>query len=356
MRVFRPNGSVLIFTLWIILIVAVLALGLAYTARLEVKTVSYSLDELKTHYILKGGINKVLNRLKENYDIKGYDTRNSYKRFEGKQYSLGGGSWEIIKIADEETKININIASKQILLKIPQVTEGVANYILNKRPFKNIESLILSKALTEEEVKELREKWITVYGDGKINFNTCENYILDLLRGLTSLKRSILKDKICEELDNLKYSCCKTGTVNVNAVKKEVFKAIKEVKNSQDSFRHMSVVRGRLNTNDGIEFRKEQLRKRLKEILYNCCMAKADRIDKGTYCKTWAKENSGDIKKAFFSHIIDTVLKYLEVKSSNYRMTIRANYQNIEKKVSVVGNKFNKIIKYWYSHYYSKYE
>lgn len=350
----NENGSILIFTLWIVIIIAVLALGVAYTARLEVKSVSYNLDELKVHYVMRGGVYKVLSRLKEYYDIRGYDTTKSYEGLIGEEFSLGKGDYEVTEIQDEEAKININLASKQVIKQISGVTEEIADYIVGKRPFKNIESLILSGDITEEKLSDLRYN-ITVYGDGKINFNSCENNILDSLKGLPSLQEKSLKDKIRAEINALKYSCGGSNKIKVGLIKKSVFNGLREIKNKQD-FEDITVIQTKFKNNEKVKVRKKELKAQLENILYDCCMAEADVKNKGPYCNNWAEKKSSTIKNSFFSYIVDALLDHIDVKSNNYRIIIKGKLQEIEKKVTAVGNKFEKKIKFWHSHYYNNYE
>jgi DNA uptake protein ComE-like DNA-binding protein len=84
---------------------------------------------------------------------------------------------------DEAAKININIATSDILQRLPGIESKIlADAIVNsaRRPFKVKEEILLVEGMTKDKFRQCKDL-ITVYGDGKININTAGAGVLSAL-------------------------------------------------------------------------------------------------------------------------------------------------------------------------------
>lgn len=83
------------------------------------------------------------------------------------------------EIIDESALINLNIASKDVLERLPGLDEDLADDIVNSglRPFSSINELFLVEGMTKEKFLKFKDL-VTVYGTGKININTVSKPVL----------------------------------------------------------------------------------------------------------------------------------------------------------------------------------
>lgn len=203
------EGSILILVLWILAILVLLGLGLGSTTSLEQRLVSYQRDRLMALYLAKAGYFRAL------VEIEGDPTLqvDSYldlwahnpEAFQGA--TLGQGSFTVsyplpgedgkegfvYGVVDEDRKIDINTASKAVLVRLPGMTEEIADSLMDwrdnrrglgkseDRAFKSVEELLLVEGMTDEVFQALRP-FITIYTtDGKVNLNTAPREVLRAL-------------------------------------------------------------------------------------------------------------------------------------------------------------------------------
>lgn len=230
----------MITTLWIMAILALLAMGIGFRASLEVRLSKYNMDRLQARYLAKAGIAKAkeyLSRdINEKYDTL-YECGISLKNeetpetiFGAESNKLGSGSFSVhytrkkedeegeeseeiqYGMIDEERKINIKLSNlekmanyKEVLKRLSSnFTEDIINaiidwqdsgdvrlsggaegsdydelgYICKDAEFESVEELLLVKGMPIELLDEIKE-YITVYGDGKININTAPREVLN---------------------------------------------------------------------------------------------------------------------------------------------------------------------------------
>jgi type II secretory pathway component PulK len=118
----RKDGVVLITTLWILLILSVLALGFTIDLQLEARMARTQMDTHQAYYLARAGVIRALVELK-NDAILDHRTRNAIYDAPGdcwanneetdkiyKDIELGEGTYTV-KVQDELGKININKAS-----------------------------------------------------------------------------------------------------------------------------------------------------------------------------------------------------------------------------------------------------
>lgn len=218
-RNFNNSGTILIIALWIMAILMLVAVSLAYRSRVEIKLSSLSSKKIKAQEMAWEGIFEISRLLKD--DTNGYDSLNE-------EWALERGDEAIsYAIIDEERKINLNIASLDLLKAIPGMDEDIASGIIDWRDLDNdgiaedmyymglepayhcknsqlesMEELLAIKGITPEILETLKT-FSTIYGHGKVNINTASGEALGaLLSSLTPPGSASLTDKILLYRDN----------------------------------------------------------------------------------------------------------------------------------------------------------
>ncbi len=229
----KDRGAVLIFTLWVLSFLAVLALNLGYGIRQKLTFVKRIETRSQINHVAEGGIKTALALLFDNLQKSEYQYTAAAKAFRHNNPTrfgdirLGEGSSEIsylapndarklekrFGVADEEGKINVNTADKIILKKIiglalsfdeeyaTKIAEAIfdwrqrgdselkgfysddyyANlkfpYSKKSQPFELPDELLLVKGIDRAMFDVLRN-YLTVYGDGHVNINTASRPVL----------------------------------------------------------------------------------------------------------------------------------------------------------------------------------
>ncbi len=210
------KSQALVIILLVIISLSVLALSLGHRVSIGLRLSSYQRDRLKALYLAKAGINRAISRIisdtsldYDSLDESWADNERVFRRiafkddlaeFASVSYSLIDDNNEtqtIYGLVDEERKININTASKELLAVLveelgiqseqPDIVDNIliwrgsmpdtnkiyenSGYPCKSEKIRNIEELILVKGINFGDIEKFR-KYITVYGDGKININT----------------------------------------------------------------------------------------------------------------------------------------------------------------------------------------
>jgi len=239
------RGTILIVTLWILAILTLLSLGLGHRMGLELKLAGYHRDSLKALYLAKAGIRRAILELERDtshlYTSK-YDTlyecgikeleeeenlENIFKgKFEDGEFVVGyegSAGRPMLGMMDEERRININMASQELLealLDVNGITEGSKEiarsirawrgdvkgidpallldedryyealgtpYSRKGAPFETIEELLLVRGMDRAKLSKIKET-VTIFGEGKVNLNTADEKVLRAL-GLATLRQ-----------------------------------------------------------------------------------------------------------------------------------------------------------------------
>jgi len=208
--VYDQTGGVLIVALCVLVVLSVIAISLASNAKSSIYLSRRLNDDLKSSLLARSGFNKALAAI-ELSEISPFHFNNSY--FINDSASRDLRTYEVygdrtsdfdkhnwIHISDEEGKININYASKDELVRIPGMTERIVDcifdwrdtdaetnplgaesdyywnlskpYLCKNNNFESIEELLLIKDMNLDIYNKIINN-VTVYGDGKINLNTC---------------------------------------------------------------------------------------------------------------------------------------------------------------------------------------
>ena len=219
----NEKGAILITSIWVLLILAVVAAGFAHRLSIELRLVELRLESLRSYYAAKAGIKKAIYEIwKDNnldYDSLNERWCNNPLSFKDQELEDGvftvsmsyGSGVDVIRFygaSDEERKININRASEGILKRIfkenPEVVANILDWrdedndahpggaenlyyqtLRNPYQCKNghftiLEELQLVKGVTPEILLKVNNL-ITTYGNGKVNINTCDVNVLNCL-------------------------------------------------------------------------------------------------------------------------------------------------------------------------------
>lgn len=169
----------LVLILWILVILTITALGFAFYIRLQLKITKNQTERLKAYYIAKAGIDRAILELKR--DTNDYDALNekwSTNEEVYKNIPFAQGKYNI-QVTDEESKLNINLPLKLLLLSLPEIKEDQISAILEYRKkkgiFKSADKIFTLKEMDQETFSAIRD-FITVYSfekrdKTKINLN-----------------------------------------------------------------------------------------------------------------------------------------------------------------------------------------
>jgi len=218
------RGSIVIVTLWVLAILLLLAVGLAYRVGLELRMARYAQDRLKTFYIAKAGVERAIAFLLKK-DANSFDALKeewSQKESFFKEFHIGEGFFSVsypfleegreavrYGVEDEESRTPLNQADAAILQRIPGMEEDLLfsirawrgdkdltpeemarednayvslgrSYSRKGEPFESLEELLLVRGMTPS-LYELMKRTFTVYGSGKVNLNTASAEVLEYL-------------------------------------------------------------------------------------------------------------------------------------------------------------------------------
>ena len=226
------KGAALIIVLWIILILSLVATGLSFMMRAEVKLTSYRRAREKAFYLAESGIEIARAFLVEDIkpennqscDFLAEKWRSNPERYE--DVSLGEGVYRLT-VTDEESRLNVNTADEESLRKLfylikvekecaDELVDAILDWIdendlhrlngaeddyylgLDKpyrckdAPLDTLEELLLVKGVTKEIFfgeagKEDEEpipglvEILTANSSGRLNVNTASKIVLQTL-------------------------------------------------------------------------------------------------------------------------------------------------------------------------------
>jgi len=188
------QGSILVICLWTIMILGILGLGITGLVFQEIRF-NKAYSRLVASLPLARGALKTVFYLREKDATPTYDTwdelsneeivnlcaNNSYRYFfVDKNSSSNNSSGEAI--IDESALINLNLASVDVLARLPGMDEELAETLVNSgmRPFSTINEVLLVEGISKDKFLLFKDL-ITVYGTGKVNINTVSKGVLRAL-------------------------------------------------------------------------------------------------------------------------------------------------------------------------------
>lgn len=171
-------GTILIVTIWTLVILSLLGVAVATRISSEIRLAKYLEERLLSLHLAKAAYREAsLERAKDT--TPDYDT--IYELQRKRSGELVRGVF-IYQMSDEESKVNMNTASKEIIARLPGLNSELAEAIIDStfRPFVVKEELLLVECIDEELYSQC-EDLITVYGEGKVNINTASGEVLRVL-------------------------------------------------------------------------------------------------------------------------------------------------------------------------------
>ena len=200
----KQSGSVMTMALFLIIVIS--AFGLASSGIVTsdfIATKKYK-NSITAEFLARAGVEKVFQVLW--HDNSSYDSPASLwcaDESSFKEVPLDIGYFNVCYVVedklfyginDEESKLNINKASREMLKGLPGFSEVEADAVINSRRkmiFRKPEELVTRGIVGHEQFygscarggKGL-EMFVTVWGNGKININTASRVVLETIPGL----------------------------------------------------------------------------------------------------------------------------------------------------------------------------
>jgi len=162
------NGSILIVSIWILVFFSILSVGLYKIVSSQISVVKTIEGRTISQYLAKAAFTYAA--LERKKDKLTYDS--FYQLRAKREKELGRGKF-IYTLIDEESKININSASLEIIAALPGITAESAKAITESalRPFHAKEEILLVEGINEVAFNNCKD-FITVYSGGPVNINT----------------------------------------------------------------------------------------------------------------------------------------------------------------------------------------
>ena len=185
----EPNqGSILVVCLWTIMILSILGLGITGLVFQEIRF-SKTYTRLITSLPLARAALKTVFYLREKDATPAYDTWDELSKEEkvslcannAYRYSFvdKNNSPDDPEVIDESALINLNLASADVLARLPGMDKELAEAVVNSglRPFSAINEVLLVEDLSKDKFLLFKD-FVTVYGMGKVNINTVSKAVL----------------------------------------------------------------------------------------------------------------------------------------------------------------------------------
>lgn len=178
------KGSILIFTLWVLIILAILSIMLSRRATTDMKMARYESRNMKAYYLAKAGVIKMIAELikdKNAYDSLGEDWNtgkdNPMELILGDDRILYGAS-------DEMARLNLNICSVENLEDLGiggDIAEKILKYkTRHDKKFEFMEELFLiEEGMTRDDYSRIKDL-VTIYRgfEPRVNINTASETVL----------------------------------------------------------------------------------------------------------------------------------------------------------------------------------
>lgn len=170
----KKRGSLLILVVWVLVFFSILSLSLYRIVSSQIIAAKKLEERLISLYLAKAAV--VYTRQQLSQDGTEYDTL--YELRLEQEVVLGRGKFIYTQI-DEESKININTVSEEVLSRLPGMNEEIVKALVKarKNPFQLKEEILLIAGITEEIFDQFKD-FITVYSQGEVNINTAPQEVL----------------------------------------------------------------------------------------------------------------------------------------------------------------------------------
>ncbi len=206
-------------TLWVLAILSVIAVGLGFRVGIDLKIADYKLDQVKAINLAKSGAYRAIaelrfDRAQNALDHLAEHWNNSPELFEDMELGPGkfrvgypaessgvisdGNDW-IFGVVDEERKINVYKATEDTWERLSQLGLDISHLIEREEggydtisfssemeySIHNFPQLFPRNIFSEMKIDpgelEVARKYLTVFGNGKVNINTVSREVLLVL-------------------------------------------------------------------------------------------------------------------------------------------------------------------------------
>ena len=192
----RQKGSILIFTMWVLVILVIFSIMLSHRASSEIALAKYESNNIRSGYLAKAGVMKALAEL-----IK--DPGSLYKHTV-KELVIGKDRVEY-DVFDEGARVNLNNSylTKAHLERIGidlSMADNILKYKADKISKKNVgfefmEELFLADETMTKEIYSGIKDLVTVYGNTSLNINTAAEKVLYAMIGDQAVVYDILEKR-----------------------------------------------------------------------------------------------------------------------------------------------------------------
>ena len=193
----RETGSILIFTLWVLIILAILSIIISRRASTDVRLAKYEADSIKGAYFAKAGVMKMLVELTK--DKNGHDSLDedwNRGKDNPKELTLKNDT-VLYGASDEAARLNLNNCTLDNLKNLG-LENNIANNILkykidHNKDFEFMEELFLVEGMTREIYDTVKDL-VTIYrgNHAEININTAGSDVLMAVVGKEFLVQKVL--------------------------------------------------------------------------------------------------------------------------------------------------------------------
>ncbi len=192
----KQSGSVLTIALILIFAISIFAFASSGIINNDFLATKKYKNNITAGFLARAGIEKAIQVLK--HDNGGFDALNdSWNNNESsfKNVTLDDGFFTVgygtenekrYGVVDEESKLNINLATKEMLMLLPGLGQNEVGRLLNARGKSKFHRPVelVSRAIITEDVYAKIKGFVTVWGDGRINVNTASREVLASVPGL----------------------------------------------------------------------------------------------------------------------------------------------------------------------------
>jgi len=192
------GGSILIFTLWILVCLTLISLGFGHRVRLETKATGYTVANTQAFYKAESAL------YEKAIELIGGGGADGAEAAQNGEVEDDGEEWDVrCEAVAEEGRLNVNLAPEDMIRNLEPIRGGIARAILRKRLGDDLKAgggddvtfRLLEELLIVEEIDP--EKWygekedepgmrdlFTVYGDGKIDLNSALPEVIEAIPGI----------------------------------------------------------------------------------------------------------------------------------------------------------------------------
>lgn len=250
----REEGFALLMTLWVLAVLSVLLLTLTMMAGSNMKASGYFSREVASHYLLRGGLYRMAAELEPDVSLGKNAELEAIRGEMLGVWVVSPSDWSVQKLDEqdagealkeyagevicevisEDAKLPLNKATKEMLVKLPNLSPVMAEEIISMRKAKEREGGIrlveeilhvegVPEAYAGEEDKPGLRDLVTTYSDGRIFLNGANQHVLKAIPEVGE----VVAREIEERIKNGHHMERVEDINQVLGVTKNIFKSLK---------------------------------------------------------------------------------------------------------------------------------